>query len=186
MATDAHEKQSWSQGVPYKYHLQYVCREVKEALLKADILTPEIIIDLQIAAWLHDIIEDCPFTYNDIKKQFGEFVADIVYDCTDELGKSREERHIKTYPKLQTNPYAYLIKLADFYVNMCASFVDRSSMLKRYRAEYCNFIGLSEGMNFKELTKSAQYLLDKLAVLYLKIERYVADLSPEDFIKYNS
>ena len=46
------------------------------------------------SAWLHDTIEDCRKTYNDIKTEFNVDVAEIVYSLTNEKGKNRKIRDV--------------------------------------------------------------------------------------------
>ena len=76
-------------GQPYEVHLK-MCSDIGGMFIK---LIPESEIERVFAAiWLHDTIEDCRKTYNDIKKEFGSIVADIVYACTNEKGKTRKER----------------------------------------------------------------------------------------------
>jgi len=69
------------------------------------------------ATWLHDVIEDCRVSYNDLHEKFGYWVAEVVYSVTDELGKNRKERAEKTYPKIAKLDMAILVKLADRYAN---------------------------------------------------------------------
>jgi guanosine-3',5'-bis(diphosphate) 3'-pyrophosphohydrolase len=96
--------------------------------------------DLHIAAWLHDILEDCPVSYNDIKSKFGERVAEIVYAVTDELGRNRKERKEKTYPKIKSNNDAVLIKICDRIANIENCILTNNSMLKAYKKEHENFV----------------------------------------------
>lgn len=64
----------------------------------------ETFLEYHIAALLHDSVEDVEYTgikLNDIRKKFGNFVAEIVDLVTDEDGENRKERHEKLIPKLQ-------------------------------------------------------------------------------------
>jgi (p)ppGpp synthase/HD superfamily hydrolase len=94
---------------------------------------------LLLAALGHDVIEDTTNTYNDVKQVLGEEVADIIYDVTNELGKNRKERAIKTYPKIRKNPDAILVKLADRIANTKHSKETDSGMFKKYKQEYPEF-----------------------------------------------
>src|SRR5574344_752894 len=44
------------------------------------------------ALWLHDTIEDCRITYNDLKAVFGTEIAEMVYAVTNNRGRTRSER----------------------------------------------------------------------------------------------
>ncbi len=119
---------------PHKYivHLENVAQIVK--IFSADWNE-----DLIIAAYLHDTIEDTPASYSDIKKVFGENVAELVYAVTDELGRNRKERHAKTYPKIAALPMAITLKLADRISNVAYSVADRESRFAMYLGEHKGF-----------------------------------------------
>ncbi len=89
---------------------------------------------VQVAAVLHDIVEDTDVHLSYIKKEFGEGVADLVWRVTDEPGLTRLERKLKTYQKIRASMYATLIKLCDRYVN-----TDGSTKLDMYRKEFPAF-----------------------------------------------
>jgi (p)ppGpp synthase/HD superfamily hydrolase len=85
-----------------------------------------------VAGYLHDSLEDAAISFGDIKKLFGEEIAEIVYAVTDELGRNRKERKGKVYPKIRQNPKALIIKLADRIANIEHSLRMGSSQLKMY------------------------------------------------------
>lgn len=118
-------------GHPYFYHLEQVVEVLRQFCFTGDLY--------QICGYLHDTLEDCAISYNDIKEKFGETVADIVYCVTDELGKNRKERKRKTYPKIASNEDAVIIKLADRIANLSNSQDTGHSMGKRYEKEYPDF-----------------------------------------------
>ena len=74
-----------------------------------------------IGTILHDTLEDTTLSYNDIKKAFGKEVAEIVYCVTDELGRNRNERKEKTYPKIKANWKATVVKICDRIANITQS-----------------------------------------------------------------
>jgi len=105
--------------------------------------------DIQIACALHDILEDTPLSYNDIKCFAGEKIADVVYDVTDELGKTRKERKDRTYPKISANPDAILVKLCDRIANVRHSYTYNERMYNIYRKENAKFLmGITKGITF--------------------------------------
>jgi GTP pyrophosphokinase len=67
-ARDAHGDQRRKSGEPYITHPLEAAKLLLE--LKPDLISIQ-------ACILHDVIEDTPKTYDDIKKEFGESVAHI-------------------------------------------------------------------------------------------------------------
>lgn len=103
---------------------------------------PEVKRDVVIAAcWLHDTIEDCRVTYNDIKSEFGEEIAEIVYALTNEKGRNRKERaNEKYYKGIVDTPFATFVKLCDRAANIKYSLENKSGMYKKYKQEHSDFI----------------------------------------------
>lgn len=82
--------------------------------------TPEMI----CAAYLHDVLEDTPVEIGEIEKRFGEKVAGLVQELTDEYMKvnypqlnrrARKEREVERQAEM--SPEAKTIKLADIIDN---------------------------------------------------------------------
>ncbi|EDM56177.1 guanosine-3,5-bis(diphosphate) 3-pyrophosphohydrolase [Vibrio parahaemolyticus AQ3810] len=69
VARDAHEGQTRSSGEPYIIHPVAVARILAE--MRLDIETLQ-------AALLHDVIEDCDVTKEDLEEKFGNTVAELV------------------------------------------------------------------------------------------------------------
>lgn len=69
------------------------------------------------AGWLHDVVEDTPITGADIRKLFGDWVADAVNACTG-VGRNRKERNASIYDKIARFPEAAPIKVADRIANV--------------------------------------------------------------------
>ena len=96
---------------------------------------------IQVACWLHDIIEDTQRSYTEIKLCFGHDIAEIVYCVTDELGRDRNERKAKTYPKIAENSDAVYVKLCDRIANIeNAKKNNNSKKLFLYKREHREFI----------------------------------------------
>lgn len=129
-ATAVHGDQKYGDG-PYSDHL----RNVYTILLSFGI-TDENILSAGIC---HDVLEDTTLTYNDLADVIGKNAADIVYDVTNELGKNRKERALKTYPKIAANPKAIMVKVADRMSNTTYSKDSGSSMYDKYCREFPDF-----------------------------------------------
>ena len=117
---------------PYYKHLQ----DVENVLLRFGFNQYD---DLIVCAWLHDILEDCPISYNDIKKEFGEYIAEVVFCVTDELGRNRKEKHSKTYPKICNNEGSLIVKLADRIANIENAKRTRNKIFEMYKQEHQEF-----------------------------------------------
>ena len=71
------------------------------------------------AAWLHDVVEDCDPTIDDISERFGAAVAKVVLEVTDDkdLEKSVRKR-LQVESASRKSPEACLIKWADKTSNL--------------------------------------------------------------------
>ena len=125
-AISLHGSQTYG-GLPYFYHLEAVVSILEEFGFTD--------YRYQIVGYLHDVLEDCPVSFNDIKESFGEEIAESVYCITDELGRNRKERKAKTLPKLVTNRVAIIVKLADRIANIRHA----GKMFEVYKKEHLAF-----------------------------------------------
>jgi (p)ppGpp synthase/HD superfamily hydrolase len=133
-------------SLPYSYHLEMVVAIAAAHL--AELRTEDEKTDraaVLASAWLHDVIEDCRWTYNDVQVATNYQVAEIVYALTDELGKNRDERKRKTLPKIAANRLAAFVKIADRIANTQHSkktaeeSTKSASMFEKYCQEYPDF-----------------------------------------------
>ncbi len=75
--------------------------------------------DLIIAALLHDTIEDTKITYEDIKKEFGERIANLVKNESEDKSKTWHERKSYTLNTLKNAPLEIkIITMGDKLSNM--------------------------------------------------------------------
>lgn len=133
---------------PYSYHttgvahnaMRYVHQITDDTMLKVAIV---------FGAAFHDSIEDARQTYNDVMKIARTFMPDeyafiateIVYACTNEKGRNRDERaNDKYYEGIRTTPYASFVKLCDRLFNMSYSKNSGSRMFKKYCEENAHFL----------------------------------------------
>ena len=123
---------------PYSIHLTMVANVARKYI---DIIPEQCQDEVLSACWLHDTIEDCRITYNDLKKEFGESVAEIVYAVSNEKGKNRKERANDNYYRgIRNTAWATFVKMCDRLANIQYSKETKSRMLEVYRKEHSKFI----------------------------------------------
>lgn len=134
---------------PYSHHLQMV---YNNALLHIHLIPKESQETVLAACWVHDVIEDCRQTYNDVKANTNEAVADIAYALTNEKGKTREQRAGKIYyDGIRKTPFATFVKVCDRIANYEYSIATGSMMAVKYEKEMVHFIATLDDTKYKEL-----------------------------------
>jgi (p)ppGpp synthase/HD superfamily hydrolase len=138
-AIEAHDKVNQTyDGKPYSVHL---CMVYSVAIGFINHIPPHRRDDVLNAVWLHDTIEDCRLTYNDILKISNKEVADLVYAVTNEKGKNRKERaNEKYYKGIRETEFATFIKICDRLANVLYSKATDSRMFHVYRNENEEFL----------------------------------------------
>lgn len=125
-------------GAPYSVHLAMVAMYAQKYI---DCIPDEARENVLCACWLHDTIEDCRVTYNDIATIAGKEIADIVYAVTNEKGKNRFERaNDKYYEGIRATAWATFVKLCDRLANVHYSLMTGSKMIEVYRSENTHFL----------------------------------------------
>ena len=111
--------------------------------------------DVLVASILHDVVEDTDITLDDIEKQFGKNVRDIVDVLTEDKSVSvKNDRKQKQLERFKNaNHDVLLIKLADIIHNFC----DIMLVLENYSKEdYLNTFG----GNIKNKISTAEERID--------------------------
>ena len=130
LATEAHRGQVDKAGMPYILHpLRVMFRMTSE--------------EEMIAAILHDVIEDTPLTFEDLRA-LG--YAEIVLEALDHLTHREGESYEAFIERAALNPLAARIKIADLEDNMdvrrIAEPQDRDlERLRRYRRAWRRLTG---------------------------------------------
>lgn len=149
---------------PYAVHLGMV---VAYAYKYIHLIPKELRLGVIHACWLHDTIEDCRMTFNDIKKIAGEKVANIVYAVSNEKGHNRQERAShKYYQGIRDTPGAIFVKLCDRLANVSYGYQIQSPMLGLYHKEHSEFIDklFIENVSFVGYISMVEELADLLHI----------------------
>lgn len=181
-AREAHLPQKRKSGEPYIIHPVSVARIVAEEL--------ELGADPVIAAFLHDVVEDTPYTIDDIRDRFGEEVAFLVGVVTKEKkDKYVQSKQIDNFRQIlasmQYDVRALLIKLADRLHNMRTLSSMRADKQMKiagetdyFYAPLANRLGLYhvktelENLSFKYRCPREYALLEKLLTEEFEREEY--------------
>ncbi len=118
-AADRHNAQKYpGTDLPYIMHLSFVGMAVIAALRVSEVAEEAVAVQ---CALLHDTIEDTTTTYDEIKQEFGELVADGVMALTKLATLEKSRRMADSLQRLQQQPTAVqLVKLADRITNLQA------------------------------------------------------------------
>ena len=115
LATEAHKEQRRKTGEPYIIHPIAVAHIIAEEL--------ELGANPVIAAFLHDVVEDTPYTIDNIRERFGDDVAFLVGVVTKQKKEKYDHsKQVDNYRQIlasvEFDIRALLIKLADRLHNM--------------------------------------------------------------------
>jgi guanosine-3',5'-bis(diphosphate) 3'-pyrophosphohydrolase len=102
-----HQRRKGPANEPYINHLLEVATLVAEATKGRDS-------ELVVAALLHDAIEDCEVPASMIEEAFGEDVASLVVEVTDDKALPKDERkRLQVQKTHRKSNRAKILKLAD-------------------------------------------------------------------------
>ncbi|HHC75108.1 MAG TPA: bifunctional (p)ppGpp synthetase/guanosine-3',5'-bis(diphosphate) 3'-pyrophosphohydrolase, partial [Thiothrix sp.] len=156
-AADAHDGVFRKGGQPYITHPLEVARILADLHMDAEGIC---------AAVLHDVIEDTPYTKDDITIEFGEVVADLVdgvtkfeYDGFD----SKQDALIASFRKMMghmTKDYrVVLIKLADRIHNLrTIGATKRASQVRKAKETFELYIPLARRMGMNKVRRELEIL----------------------------
>jgi len=106
IAGQAHINQKRKDGRPYIVHPEAVAKAVQ-------CYGPE----SQAVAWLHDVLEDTPTTAGDLKSMG---MSDSIIEAVQALTRddSKEDYFLDYLPRVEANPLALVVKIADINNNL--------------------------------------------------------------------
>ena len=135
IATRAHEGQVDKAGRPYIEHPRRVAARVEQVDGPAAAVC---------VAWLHDVVEDCGITLDDLLEDFDDEIVDAVDALTRREGEGDEY-----YRRVASNELALVVKRADIWDNTNP---DRLAALpaetrERLQAKYAHARGLLERLD---------------------------------------
>ena len=158
-ATKAHEGQTRKYtGEPYIVHPLAVMEIVK---------TVEHTEEMLMAAVLHDTVEDTDTTIQDIDREFGPVVAQLVEELTDvskpEDGNRAFRKALDREHSAQASAQGQTIKVADLISNTASITEHDPDFAKVYMKEKALLLQVLD-LADKNLLKKAQKMLDKWSV----------------------
>jgi hypothetical protein len=110
----ANQRRKGAAQEPYIDHLIEVADLVREATGGADE-------DALVAAFLHDVVEDTPVTIAELSGRFGEEVARVVLENSDDMSLPKDERRrARIAAARHKSTRARLVKTADLISNLRA------------------------------------------------------------------
>ncbi len=116
-AVEAHEGQLDKAGKPYIDHPKAVAAWIQQKYAGQPWPYREFNLeDLMISAWLHDVVEDCDVTLDEIERGFGPIVRAIVDGVT--RRKPSGETYRTFVKRAKQHPGSRMLKLADLHHNL--------------------------------------------------------------------
>jgi (p)ppGpp synthase/HD superfamily hydrolase len=105
MALQAHRGQKDKSGLPYVFHPIRMMLQLTT-------------LEEQTVALLHDVLEDSPFTAEDLRK---EGFSSVVIEAVKALTREKDEPYLEYIRRVKQNQLARIVKLADIKENLNAN-----------------------------------------------------------------
>jgi guanosine-3',5'-bis(diphosphate) 3'-pyrophosphohydrolase len=99
--------------------------------------------ELVAAGWLHDTVEDTQTTAQELTEKFGNRVAMLVLEVTDDMNLPKPERRRRqVVDAAHKSPHAKLIKIADKISNIRARILPKPT--QEQRDDLIDYLGWAE------------------------------------------
>lgn len=158
IAVEAHGEQRYGDE-PYEHHLAAVVAVLQRFGANHDDAESAALL---VAAWLHDALEDTALARNNVEREFGGEIAELVWRVTDEPGQNRKARKAATLPKIAESESAIILKLADRIANVEAAEQNNSGLFEMYRREHAEFAAALQAQSKSERSKRMWRHLSRL------------------------
>jgi len=130
-AIESHGGQLYGEH-PYEKHLTDVVQVLQQH--SGDFYFPDRVF---AAGWLHDVVEDTSAKLRHVYDLFGDDTGELVFAVTNENGRNRKEKTVKTMLKVREGgTLALAVKLADRIANSRFSKANGSPQFEMYKKEY--------------------------------------------------
>lgn len=153
-AAKAHEGQ-FRKGT----EIPYIVHPFETAMI---LLSESCTLEVVIAGLLHDTVEDCGVTLEEIETRFGEEVAELVCSCSEDKSKSWKARKSHTIKWLESETDEDKLLLA------CA---DKLSNIRSIRKDY-NALGEDVWMRFNKGREEQQWYYNGLLDAFKPLHDY--------------
>lgn len=132
-------------GEPYIVHPLEVA-QIVESAFPWERANPSPVEAVVMAALLHDVVEDCGVTLDQIRRAFGSVVARLVHEVTDisrkEHGNRATRKGLDRQHLASASPEGMTIKLADLISNTQSITQHDKDFAKVYMAEKAELLPL--------------------------------------------
>lgn len=162
-----HRPQKRSSGEPYIIHPLNVCATLIK--LKMDL-------DSLCGGLLHDVVEDCDVSEDEIREEFGNGIADIVIGCTKISKikfKTKEESQAENFRKMVVamakDIRVIIVKLADRMHNMLTlQYVSKEKQVKKAQETLDIYVPLASRLGINSVKSE----LEDLCLRFLHPDMY--------------
>lgn len=140
----------------------YINHPIRVAEIYTQVKESKHIDQICAAILLHDVVEDCDVTIQEIEKEFGSFVARLVEETTSDKEKIKifGKKYYLSHKFLIISNYGLGIKLSDRDDNLTDLHLGTESFREKLLDETIHIVNILE--NFRILTPTHVKLINKI------------------------